>query len=316
MLAGTAYKPSRINPTLRLMRRYWIFYLLYLPIAVYYVLFHYIPLTGIVMAFKDYQFNLGIMGSPWASEHGFHHFIRFLTNGEFQRVFSNTLILSFMQILLGFPAPIIMALLLNEMRGIRYKRILQTISYLPHFVSFVVVYAILYNFFSLNGFVNAIRVQLGLERLLFLGNKSLYKWLYTLSNIWKGVGWGSIIYLAALSRVNMELYEAADIDGASRWKKMWHITLPGIRPLISLQFVMTMGGLFRVGMTQTLVMINDMVAPVAETVGYFVYRTGLLTINQYSYASAIGLFNSVLGFIMVVLTNTVAKKIDEDGGVW
>ncbi len=312
----TTLKKRNQRSKLHLMKRYWIFYAFFLPVAVYYIVFKYIPIAGIQIAFKDYSFKLGIWGSPWTSNYGFKHFIRFLTNGELPRLFSNTMTLSVLGILIGFPAPILLALLLNEIKWPRYKRVLQSISYLPHFVSFVVVYAIMHNFFSYSGFINGIRTLLGQEKLLYLGSKELYKWFYVLSSVWKGVGWGSIIYLAALSRVDVELYEAADLDGATRLQKIWYITMATLRPLISLQFIMTMGSLFSTSFSQTLIMLNDMNASVAETVDYYVYQTGLLKINQYSYSSAVGLFNSLLALMMVILTNTVAKKIDEDGGIW
>lgn len=299
-----------------ILRRYWIFYAFFLPVFVYYLLFHYKPLMGVVIAFKDYKFAGGIWGSPWTSEHGFHHFIRFLTSGEFTRVFGNTVLLAVMRIVFGFPAPIILALMLNEVRSDKYKKTLQTISYLPHFVSYVVVYAVLYCFFSYDGFINGVRAALGLDRELFLGNPAYYRWFFTFSNVWKEIGWGAIIYLAALSRVNVELYEAADLDGASRMQKLIHITLAELRPLISMQLVLTMGGLFSVSLDQTMVFTNKMVSSVAEVMSYYVYRVGLLSANQFSYSTAVGLFNSLLGLAMVLLTNWGAKKIDEDGGLW
>ena len=299
-----------------ILRRYWIFYAFFLPVFVYYLLFHYKPLMGVVIAFKDYKFAGGIWGSPWTSEHGFHHFIRFLTSGEFTRVFGNTVLLAVMRIVFGFPAPIILALMLNEVRSDKYKKTLQTISYLPHFVSYVVVYAVLYCFFSYDGFINGVRAALGLSRELFLGNPAYYRWFFTFSNVWKEIGWGAIIYLAALSRVNVELYEAADLDGASRMQKLIHITRAELRPLISMQLVLTMGGLFSVSLDQTMVFTNKMVSSVAEVMSYYVYRVGLLSANQFSYSTAVGLFNSLLGLAMVLLTNWGAKKIDEDGGLW
>ena len=304
------------NSSASILRRYWIFYAFFLPVFVYYLLFHYKPLMGVVIAFKDYKFAGGIWGSPWTSEHGFHHFIRFLTSGEFTRVFGNTVLLAVMRIVFGFPAPIILALMLNEVRSDKYKKTLQTISYLPHFVSYVVVYAVLYCFFSYDGFINGVRTALGLDRELFLGNPAYYRWFFTFSNVWKEIGWGAIIYLAALSRVNVELYEAADLDGASRMQKLIHITLAELRPLISMQLVLTMGGLFSVSLDQTMVFTNKMVSSVAEVMSYYVYRVGLLSANQFSYSTAVGLFNSLLGLAMVLLTNWGAKKIDEDGGLW
>lgn len=302
--------------TSKLMKRYWIFYLFFLPVAVYYIVFRYVPMPGIQIAFKDYSFRLGIWGSPWTSDYGFKHFIRFLTNGEFTRVFGNTLTLTFLGLFIGFPCPIILALLLNEMKMPKYKRFIQSVSYLPHFVSFVVVYAIMHNLFSLNGLVNGIRDMLGMNRIIYLGDKGLYKWFYVFSGVWQGVGWSSIIYLAQLSRVDVEQYEAADIDGAKRMQKIWYITLPCLRPLISLQLVMAMGGILNVGLTKTMVMMNDMVRTVAETTSYYVYYTGLMTVNQYSYSAAVGLFEAVLSLALVIFTNWAAKKVDEDGGIW
>ena len=304
------------NSFASILRRYWIFYAFFLPVFVYYLLFHYKPLMGVVIAFKDYKFAGGIWGSPWTSEHGFHHFIRFLTSGEFTRVFGNTVLLAVMRIVFGFPAPIILALMLNEVRSDKYKKTLQTISYLPHFVSYVVIYAVLYCFFSYDGFINGVRTAFGLSRELFLGNPAYYRWFFTFSNVWKEIGWGAIIYLAALSRVNVELYEAADLEGASRMQKLIHITLAELRPLISMQLVLTMGGLFSVSLDQTMVFTNKMVSSVAEVMSYYVYRVGLLSANQFSYSTAVGLFNSLLGLAMVLLTNWGAKKIDEDGGLW
>lgn len=311
-----ALKERRRRTLWKKIKRCWIFYALFLPVLAFYIIFHYIPLTGIQIAFKDFKFKGGIWGSPWTSEHGLHHFIRFVTNPDFGRLWRNTLQQSSLRILIGFPSPIILALLLNEMKWPIYKKVLQSISYLPHFVSFVVVYAIIHNFFGYHGFVNGARMALGYEPYLYLGDRVLYKWFYVLSDVWKGVGWGSIIYLASLSRVSVELYEAANIDGATRMQKLWYITLAELRPLISLQFVMTMGGLFSTSFDQTLIMINDMVTPTAETINYYVYQQGMLTINQYSYATAIGLFNSILSLLMVFITNKVAKMVDEDGGIW
>lgn len=307
---------SRWKRFVGILKKYYVFYLMFLPIVILLVIFNYAPMFGIVIAFKNYTLGKGIWDSPWASEYGFHYFIRFLTNGEFLRVFKNTIILAFMRIFIGFPAPIIFALLLNEIKWPKYKKFLQTTSYLPHFVSYVVIYALLYNFLSLDGFFNYIRGLFGASPVLFLGDPGSYRWIFTLSAVWKGLGWGAIIYLAALSGINPELYEAADIDGASRLRKMWHITIAEIRPVISIMFILTMGGIFNVSFDQTLVMLNNMVESVADVTSYYVYKVGLLSNNQFSYATAIGLFNSILGILMVLFTNKFAKRIDEDGGLW
>ena len=302
--------------SVKLLRPYFPLYVMFVPVMLFYILLHYIPMIGAIIALKDYSFAKGIFGSPWAANAGMKHFIRFVTNGEFWRVFRNTVVLAGLRIAISFPAPIVLALMLNEVKLPRFKRVMQTISYLPHFVSFVVVYALLYNFFSMDGFVNGVRKGLGKEAILFLGTPSYYPWFFVGSAVWKEMGWGAIIYLAALSRVNVDLYEAADMDGANRICKLWHITLPAIRPIISIQFVRAMGGILNVSFEQTLVMNNAMVAQVADTVGYYVYQQGILSINQYSYSTAIGLFNSLLSLIIVILTNKGARLIDEEGGLW
>lgn len=305
-------KPKRLTPK-KLISQYGVVYLMFVPVVVYYLLFCYKPLTGVIIAFKNYTFAGGIWGSDWA---GLRHFERFLGNGEFWRVFNNTIVLALLRIAVTFPAPIVLALMFNEVRHQRYKKALQTVSYLPHFVSFVIVYAIFYNFFSLDGFINSIRESLGLERILYFGSTKHYRGLFVGMALWKEVGWGSILYLASLSRVSLELYEAADIDGATKLQKIWHVTLPAIRPIISIQFVRAMGDILNVSFDQTLVMNNVMVSEVADVLSYYVYEVGLLGRNQYSYATAMGLFNSALSLILVLVTNWGAKKIDEEGGLW
>jgi putative aldouronate transport system permease protein len=299
-----------------ILKRYWPLYVMFIPVAAFYIIFHYKPLFGIVIAFKDYNFVDGIWKSPWAANNGFKHFIRFVGNGEFWRIFKNTVVLAALRIAFTFPAPVILALMFNEVRNPKYKKILQTFSYLPHFVSFVIVYAIFYGFFSLDGFVNTLRTAVGFEKILFFGSPKHYRGVFVGMALWKEIGWGAIIYLAAISRVNPDLYEAADIDGASKLGKVWHITLPAIRPIVSISFVRAMGGLLDVSFEQTLVMNNSMVSSVADVMSYYIYRIGILSINQYSYATAMGLFNSALALVIVILTNYGAKKIDEDGGLW
>ena len=298
------------------VKQYWPLYLMFVPVIAFYIIFHYKPLYGVIIAFKDYNFVDGIYNSPLTSQFGFRHFIRFIGNGEFWRIFRNTVILASLRILVTFPAPIILALMFNEVKNQKYKKILQTFSYLPHFVSFVIVYAIFYSFFSMDGFINVIREILGLEKILYLGSRQHYRGIFVGMALWKEIGWGAIIYLAAISRVNPDLYEAADIDGASKFKKIWHITLPAIRPIVSISFVRTMGGILDVSFEQTLVMNNRMVSSVADVISYYIYQIGIIGINQYSYATAMGLFNSVLALLIVIITNTGAKKIDEDGGLW
>ncbi len=295
------------------MKRFGPLYLLFLPVLAYYGIFHYAPMTGVVIAFKQYNFMDGIFGSPWA---GVDHFRRFVENGDFWIIFRNTLLLAFYRILIAFPAPILFAVLLNEMRFPKWKRFFQTVSYLPHFVSWVVVYALLYNFFSESGLVNTLLKSTVGHSVEFLSSADYYRTMFVGSAVWKEIGWNAIIFLAALTRVDPDLNEASAIDGASRWQRLWHVTLPGIRSVISIMFVLSLGGILSVSFEQTLVMINPQVAPVAEVIDYYIYRVGLLNTNNYSYATAVGLFRSVIALSLVLIANFVSKKIDEEGAIW
>ncbi|WP_248930642.1 ABC transporter permease [Paenibacillus hamazuiensis] len=295
------------------LKRYLPVYALFVPVLVYYAIFHYAPMVGVIIAFKKYTFLDGIFGSSWV---GLAHFKRFIQNGDFWIVFRNTLVLAFYRIAFGFPAPILFALLLHEMRFARWRRLFQTISYLPHFVSWVVVYALMYNFFSETGFINAHLKAWWGYTLPFLSSADYFRTMFVGSAIWKEMGWNAIIFLAALTRVDPDLYEAASMDGAGRLQRMWHITLPGIRSVISIMFILSLGGILSVSFEQILVMINPQVASVAEVIDYYIYRVGLLNTNNYSYATAVGLFRSVIALMLVLIANSLAKKIDEEGGIW
>lgn len=307
--ARIVYRKSKLQT----LKRYMPFYIMFAPILIYYLTFSYAPMSGLIMAFTDYNFKDGMFGSPWA---GLKHFERFISNGDFWHVLKNTLSISLLRVAFSFPAPIILALMLNEVRHSGYKRFVQTATYLPHFVSWVVVYGILYNFFSIEGVVNQIREMFGAAPVMYMGLKSWYKGLYVGSAIWKEIGWSAIIYLAALSGVDSQLYEAGAIDGVNRWQRIWHITIPSIRNVISVQFILSFGQVLNVGFEQTLVFYNATVSDVAETLDYYIYRVGLLQANNFSYSTAVGMFRSVLGLILVVITNYIANKIDEDGGIW
>lgn len=304
---------SSKGSAVRKLQRFVPLYLLFLPVLTYYLIFAYAPMAGVIIAFKNYNFLDGIWGSSWA---GLKHFERFWTSGEFWNVLNNTIVLALYRIIFGFPAPIILALLLYELRFTRLTKLIQTISYLPHFISWVVVYALVYNFFASDGLINKLLVELGEASIPFMGDPKYFRIMFTGSAIWKEIGWGAIIYLAALTRVDTDLYEAASIDGANRWHRLWHITLPGIRSIVSIMFVLSLGGILSVSFEQVLVMMNPMVTDVAEVLDYYIYRIGLLDINNQSYATAIGLFRSLLALILVIIANFVAKKIDEDGGIW
>jgi len=295
------------------IKRYAPIYALFVPVLAYFAIFHYAPMVGVIIAFKDYNFREGIFGSDWV---GLKHFRRFIENGDFWVIFRNTLVLAFYRILFGFPAPILFALLIHEMRFARWKRVIQTVSYLPHFVSWVVVYALMYNFFSENGLVNALIKGAAGHTLPFLSSTDYFRTMFVGSAIWKEIGWNAIIFLAALTRVDPDLHEASAMDGANRFQRLWHITLPGISSVIGIMFILSLGGILSVSFEQILVMINPQVSSVAEVIDYYVYRVGLLNTNNYSYATAVGLFRSVIALALVLIANRLAKKFDEEGGIW
>lgn len=228
-------------------------YLMVLPVILFYILFHYKPMYGAIIAFQDYNPRQGVTGSEWV---GFDQFIRFFTSPYFGRLVKNTLLLSVYGIIFGFPAPIILALLLNELRARRFKKTVQTITYLPHFISLVVVTGIIKDFTQSTGLINDIIVMFGGERSSLIQNPALYRTIYIVSDIWQGIGWGSIIYLSALSGVDQQLYEAASIDGAGRWKQLIHVTLPGIAPTIVIMLIMRMGQLLGTGYEKTILLLS------------------------------------------------------------
>lgn len=295
------------------IKRFIPLYVLFLPVLIYYVIFSYIPMAGIILAFKDFNFLEGIYGSPWA---GFKHFSRFLNNGDFWVVFKNTVIISFLRILFGFPAPIIFALLLNEIRNKTFKKITQTISYLPHFISWVVISGILFSFFAAEGLVNKLIVTMGGSAYGFLSSESYFRQFLVATAIWKELGWGAIVYLAALAGVDPEVYEAGIIDGTNRWQKLIYITIPSISKVVSIMFVLSFANVLNAGFEQVLVLINPTVAGVAEIIDYYIYRTGIMQVNNYSYATAVGFFKSFISLALVLITNWGAKKIDEEGAIW
>lgn len=294
-----------------LRKRIWYYrsaYLFLLPAVVWYVVFHYIPIYGLILGFKDFSFSKGILGSPWI---GFRYFEDFLTDVEFYKVVRNTLTISISKLAFGFPAPIILALMLNEVRNGRFKKIIQTVSYLPHFISWVVVVTLMSKFLSpTSGLINEILINIGYEPVYFMGKKSLFLPLVIMSDIWKNIGWGSIIYLAALTNIDPSLYEAATIDGAGRWKSLVHITLPGLKPTIGILFIMSLAGVFNAGFDQLYLMQNPSVADVAEVLDTYVLRRGLLN-GQFGYSTAVGLFQSIITLILIVSVNAASKKLTE-----
>ena len=282
--------------------------LLVLPGFVWYVIFQYIPMYGVTIAFKELSLRLGVLGSPWI---GFDQFERFFNYPHFWGLIRNTFLLSFYTMLFGFPAPIIFALALNELVNRSYQRTVQTISFLPHFIAMPAVVGMLVLALSPStGFVNAFLGAFGIDPIYFMIKPRWFRPIYVISDIWQNVGWGAIIYLAQLSRVDPELYEAATVDGASRLRQMWHISLPALTPVISILLILRIGGLLSVGGEKVLLMYNDLTLETADVIWTYVYRRGLLR-QDFSYGTAVGLFNSVISLVLVVLANTAARRFSE-----
>ena len=282
-------------------------YVLVLPVVMFYILFNYKPIYGAIIAFQDYVPRLGISGSEWV---GLANFKRFFSDIYFGRLMKNTLLLSVYDILFGFPAPIILALLLNEIHNKFFKNVTQTITYLPHFISMIVVCGMLTDFSLSTGLFNDIIEFFGGERHPLLQDPKLYRTIYVASGIWQQVGWGTIIYLSALAGVDSPLYEAAEIDGATKWKQTLHVTLPGIAPTIITMFILKIGKLMSMGYEKTILLYNPSTFETADIISSYVYRIGLLE-QDWSYSTAIGLFNSVINFVLLILANKLSKKFSE-----
>lgn len=282
-------------------------YLIVIPVLLFYILFHYKPMYGAIIAFKDYSPALGVAKSEWV---GLDHFFRFFNSVYCKRLIKNTVLLSFYNLLFGFPAPIILALLLNEVKNKKFKNLTQTITYLPHFISMIVVTGMLTNFCITSGMFNDIIVLFGGERTPLLQNPDLYRTIYIASSIWQEVGWGSIIYLSALAGVDSQLYEAAQIDGAGKWKQMIHVTIPAITPTIIIMFILKIGGLMNMGYEKTILLYNPSTYETADIISSYIYRIGLLE-QDWSYSTAIGLFNSVINFALLILANKISKRYSE-----
>ncbi|MFH1737993.1 MAG: ABC transporter permease subunit [bacterium] len=282
--------------------------LLILPCLIFYILFAYIPMYGAIIAVKDFRLGDTIGSAPWV---GFRWFREFFTSMYFWRLIKNTLIINFYQLVFGFPVPIIFALVVNEIRIRKFKRTLQTISYMPHFISVVVVVGILTNLFGVNhGIVNTVLESWGREKIHFFLQPRWFRPLYVGSGIWQSFGYGSIIYIAAMSDVNMNLYEAAIIDGANRLQQIRHITLQAIKPTIVILLILNIGALMSEGFAKIILMYNPATYVVADVISTYVYRRGLVEM-QYSFSAAVGLFNSVVNFLMLVGANALSKRFSE-----
>ncbi|SFS45788.1 sugar ABC transporter permease [Paenibacillus sp. BC26] len=279
--------------------------LMMIPGMLYFLIFHYLPMYGVILAFKDFKMLEGILNSPWV---GFKHFDKAFSDSNFYKVLKNTLIISVYKLVFGFPVPIVFALLVNEIRSARFKKIVQTISYLPHFISWVVLSGIFIMIFSLDGPINLIMKLLGMDPVLFMADVSYFRTILVITSIFQGFGWGSIIYFAAISGIDPQLYEAAIMDGAGRLKRMIYITIPMLIPVISILLILSMAGILDAGFDQIFNMYNAKVYGVADIIDTFVYRKGLIDMN-YSYSTAVGLFKSVVALILIVSVNWIVKMI-------
>lgn len=305
-------KKSRISKDSLLydIIRNWTLYLMILPVIAYFIIFHYWPMYGVQIAFKNYNVAKGITGSPWA---GFRHFERFFKSYHFWPLIRNTVTLSLYTLIASFPAPIILALLLNEVTNSKFKRTVQTVTYAPHFLSTVVLVGMLTTFLSpQSGIINHIIEALGGERVYFMGEPAWFKHLYVWSGVWQHTGWNAIIYLAALTSISPELHEAAIIDGASKLQRIWHINIPGILPTAIILLILNLGQIMNVGFEKVFLLQNDLNMKASDVISTYVYRTGLLG-AQYSFSAAVGLFNSVINFALIIIVNSISRRITEVG---
>lgn len=294
------------------IRRNWLLYLFLLPAVTYIAVFQYAPMYGIQIAFRDFKIKAGFWGSEWV---GLKWFIRFFKLPRFWQILKNTLSISIYALVCNFILPIILAVALNSIAAKRYKKFAQTVTYMPHFISTVVLVGMISVFFSpQTGFVNTILGWFGVDPIYFMGEERYFKHMYVWSGVWQGVGWGSIIYMAALSGVDPALHEAAVLDGASKLQRVWHIDLPAILPTISIMLIMSFGKVMSVGYEKVYLMQNDLNLQVSEIISTYVYKMGIIS-HQYSYSTAINLFNNVVNFILVMTMNKVVKKLS-GSGLW
>lgn len=290
------------------LKKYKSLYILAIPVVVYFILFHYKPMYGLVIAFQNYRPGLGISGSKWV---GLQHFEAFFGSFYFKRTLKNTLIISFTTLIVSFPAPIIFALLLNEVKNMKFKRMIQTISYMPHFISTVVICGLITTFTSNTGVLTTLAHNLfGFPKISMLTKSELFVPIYVISGIWQSLGWDAIIYISALSSVDQQLYEAAEIDGANRWKQTIHVTIPSIAGTIIILLLMRLGSIMNVGFEKIIMLYNESIYDTSDVIATFVYRRGLKD-AQYSFGAAVGLFNSVVNFFLVIIFNKISKKVTE-----
>ncbi|MCM3727395.1 ABC transporter permease subunit [Neobacillus cucumis] len=304
---GNVNKKSRVK---RILENYEL-YLFLLPAIIYFIVFQYVPMYGVLIAFKDFTPSLGILGSPWV---GFEHFERFFHSYQFWDLIKNSLGLSIFQLIIGFPMPIIIALLMNQMIHEKYKRFVQTVIYAPHFISIVVLAGMMFVFFSDKGLINSAVTLFGGKAIAFMSEPSWFKPLYIGSGVWQETGWACIVYLAALAGVSPEIHEAATMDGANKWQRILHVDIPAIMPTAIILLILSVGNLMNIGFEKAYLMQTPLNQPAAEIIPTYVYKVGLQQ-AEYSFGAAVGLFNSIINLILLFIVNKTAKKFS-GSGLW
>ncbi len=293
-------------------RKYGALTIMFLPVVLYFLLFHYGPMYGVTLAFKEFNLSKGILGSPWV---GLDNFREIFGTSSFIRAFKNTVIISLLKLICGFPMPIVLALMLNEVKNLKFKKTIQTISYLPHFLSWIILSGLFMQLLSpSNGIVNYLLGLAGVEPIYFMADNRWFRFILIITEVWKGAGWGSIIYLATIAGISQEIYEAAECDGTGRFQKIFYITLPMLTPTIIIMFILNLGGIMNAGFDQVLNMYNTAVYETADIIDTYVYRYGLGQM-KYSLATAVGLFKNLIGFTLVIITNKISNSIGEYG-IW
>ena len=293
------------------MRKNWSLYLMALPVLAFYMIFCYKPMYGAIIAFKQYTPGLGIWKSPWV---GLDNFKYFFSNPDFIRILSNTLRISLSLIIFGFPAPIILTLLFNEIGNKQFKRVAQSVSYIPHFISLVVICGLIKTFVADGSIIQQIVHAFDGRDGSLLNRAEMFLPIYVISNIWQNIGWDSIIYLAAISSIDPQLYEAAQVDGAGRWKRVLHVTIPGLAPTIIIMLILQLGNILSVGYEKIILLYNPLIYDTSDVILSYVYRMGFESMD-WSYSTAVGLFNSVVNFVIIILANTISRKVS-DTSLW
>ena len=293
-------------------RKYWPYYVMALPGVVYLIIFKFVPMLGCVIAFEDYQVYKGIFGSDWV---GLKNFRSMFAYSDFSRVLTNTLLMGLYRIVFTFPVPVILALMMNELGSPRLKKCIQTAVYIPYFLSWIIVAELIFDFLGVSGLFNRARALLGMRSLLVMQQSKYFRTVYVISTIWKEAGWGTVVYMAAIAGIDQSLYEAASIDGATRWQKIRFITFPLIVPTALTLLLLQIGSFMELGFEHVYSLLTPMTYSTGDIFDTYVYRVGILQ-AQYSITTAVGLFQSVIGLVLVVFFNQLSRKVSEDGGLW